>query len=132
MHPILIPTSGSVSLTAIYSTSSVGGINDSSIFVSSEYTNGSQIEGMYVELSKNGATIASGFTPIAFTATSGQTYAVTPSDYTSAYFNEWSDGVITRAQTIVAKSSQISIAANHTTTSQLLHRQTRSLSRAVS
>ena len=60
---------------------------------------------MYVELLQNGAAIASGFTPIVFSIIAGQTYDVVPSDYTSAYFNEWTDGVVTRAQNIVTNKS---------------------------
>ncbi len=118
LHPISIASSGSVTMTAIYSTTQGGGTNGSAITVNSVYANGSSVSGLYVTLSQNGATTASGFTPATFSVTSGQTYSVTAEDYTNAYFNHWSNGDGARTISVTATSSDTSLSAIYTQTPQ--------------
>jgi hypothetical protein len=70
---------------------------------------------MYVQL-QSGSTTTSGFTPQTFTVTSGQQYTITPSDYTNAYFSQWSDGSTSRARTVTATSTATSLMAIYTST----------------
>ena len=115
LHPVTIASSGSVALTAVYSTTQGGGINGPAITVNSIYANGSAVSGLYVTLSQNGTTTASGFTPAAFSVTSGQTYSVTAEDYTNAYFSHWSNGAWTRSISITATNSDTPLTAVYTT-----------------
>jgi hypothetical protein len=119
-HKIRITSGGSASLTAVYCSSpncgSTGG--PSSIAVSSEYSGGGSLTGMYIELTQGSATVGTGFTPTSFSVTAGQTYTVTAESYTNAYFNEWSDGVCSSSRSVTATSSQIALTAVYTTTQQ--------------
>jgi glucose/arabinose dehydrogenase len=73
-------------LTAVYkSTSTV------SLTVNSQDTTGKSVTGMYTTLSQNGQTLATGFTPVTFSLTSGQQYLVTVSDYGQIFFDHWAD-----------------------------------------
>jgi hypothetical protein len=114
-HPITIATTGAVSLTAIYSTTSPPPPPTSGITVTSRYVDGPTLTGMYVTLRHNGATVGTGFTPKTFTAvTAGDQYTVIPSDYTNAYFNKWNDGSTVREKTVTATSTGVSLTALYT------------------
>lgn len=51
-----------------------GGGASTSISVDSQYTNGANINGMYMELQQNGNDISTGYTALTFSVTGGQTY----------------------------------------------------------
>jgi hypothetical protein len=108
-HAITVGSTGSTSLTAIYCPQS--GCGGSSILVNSQYSPSGTLSGMYVVLASGGQTVATGFTPAVFSTNSGQSYTVTVSDYTNAYFFEWSNGATTRTTTVAATSSQTSLTA---------------------
>src|ERR1051326_6522091 len=112
-HSVTISTSGSTALTAVYSNSQT---TANTIKVSSQYSGGGALTGMYLLLQQNGATVATGFTPQSFTVTPGQQYSITPSDYTNAYFSQWSDGTTARTKTVTATTAGISLTAVYTTT----------------
>jgi hypothetical protein len=103
-------------MTAIYCPPS--GCGGSSISVASQYSTGSALTGMYTTLSQNGNVVATGFTPASFPTVNGQTYTVTVSDYTNAYFFDWSTGSSIRSVTVTATGSTTSLTADYTTTPQ--------------
>ncbi|MDA4132632.1 MAG: hypothetical protein OK454_05845, partial [Thaumarchaeota archaeon] len=69
-------TGAALSFTAVYDCVGATKTVSSSIFVSSEYTSGSALTGVYAVLEQSGATVASGFTPVTFTTTSGLNYSL--------------------------------------------------------
>ena len=97
-HAITIQSTGTISLTAIYSSNSASS-SSGSLQITSSYQNGASLTGMYVYLQLDGSTVASGFTPVSFALTGSGSYTVTVDDYTNAYFYQWSDGscAITRS-----------------------------------
>jgi len=65
----------------------------STLTVTSEDTSGSTITGYYTVLFNSGGNIVdTGFTPVSFTVTVGQTYTVLVDDYGTFQFVRWSDG----------------------------------------
>ena len=110
--PVAFTATGSaLSFTAVYNCVGAIDITHSSIFVSSEYTSGAALTGMYAVLQQGGSTVSTGFTPVTFTTTSGTTYSVTVADYTSAYFSQWSNNVSSRTIDVTATGSQTSLTA---------------------
>ena len=53
---------------------------------------GSGLSGMFVALEHSGSVIASGFTPVTFSLTVGQTYQVVADDYGQYSFAQWNGG----------------------------------------
>jgi len=115
VHPVTVTATGNVTLKAIYCP--LAGCGGSSILVSSEYSTGAKLTGMYVVLAIGAATVATGFTPALFATTSGQVYTVTVSDYTGAYFYQWTSGATARAISVTAGSSQTALTAEYCATS---------------
>ena len=90
--------SGTSSATTLTSTS---GGTSISLTVNSDNLAKSQINGMWVSLlASNGTTLASGFTPITFSVTSGAQYVVQAANYKSTIFNHWQDGTTNSSLTI--------------------------------
>ena len=114
-HAITVGSTGSTTLAAIYCPQS--GCGGSSILVNSQYSPSGALSGMYVVLASGGQTVATGFTPVVFSTNSGQSYTVTVSDYTNAYFFEWSNGATSRTTAVTATSSQASLTALYCATS---------------
>jgi hypothetical protein len=120
---VTITSSNSISIVATYCSASgcggstgasgvTAGMPGSGISVTSQYTNGGSLAGMYAILQQGGATVSTGFTPVTFsTVTSGQTYTVTVGDYTDAYFSQWSSGLTTRTITVTAGTTQTLLTA---------------------
>ncbi|MDA4118600.1 MAG: hypothetical protein OK455_09680, partial [Thaumarchaeota archaeon] len=108
-------TGSQTALTALFCNTQggCGGSTGSSISVGSQYTTGAALTGMYTVLQQGGQTVASGFTPVNFPTTNGQTYSVTVGDYNNAYFSQWSNGVSTRTITVTATDSQTSLTATY-------------------
>jgi len=113
--PITLASGGSVSLTSVYSSSSGG---SSSISVTSSYFSGSSLSGMYVALEQNNQIVATGFTPVTFSVSTGSIYSIVAENYVNAYFNDWSDGVCSSSRSVTATSSQTTLAALYTMTLQ--------------
>lgn len=112
-HPVTIGSTP-ISLTAIYC--GAGGCGGASFLVTSQYSGGAGLTGMYTTLSQGTTVIATGFTPASFQVTSGQTYSITVADYTNAYFTQWSNGVSSRTITVTATGSQTNLTAIYCTT----------------
>jgi hypothetical protein len=89
----------------------------SSIAVSSIDTGGVTIMGMYTTLQQSGTTTSTtGFTPIKFATTSGQTYNIAVSDYGANYFDHWHNvstgqNIATRVITITASGGPLQLTA---------------------
>ena len=83
----------------------------SQLNVSSQSTAGASMTGYYVALSQGGNTLSSGFTPAAFTLTSGQSYTVTADGYGSCIFDHWAGTGSTSASQSVSISSNTQITA---------------------
>jgi hypothetical protein len=115
---VSIGTSSTVNLVAVYSTSTGAGSVPigSSITVNSQYSDGTSFSGMYVLMQQNSATLDTGFTPKTFSTTSGQTFALTPEDYTNAYFLKWSDGSTARTKIVTAADSSSILVAIYAST----------------
>ncbi len=88
------------------------------ITVTSVYSDGKSLTGMYIVLKQNGNTIATGFTPITFTVSFGQSYMITAADYINAYFNHWGDGTQSRSIYMTVLNPSNSLQAIYTTTPQ--------------
>jgi YVTN family beta-propeller protein len=79
-------------------------------------SNNSPLNGYYATLSENGAVTKTGFTPVPFTVTIGQTYTVEVQDFGGYYFSHWSDtGSTSRDRTITSTSSAQSFTAVYST-----------------
>jgi hypothetical protein len=112
-HPVTVGSTGVVSLTAVYCSTGggCGGSTGSSIYVSSQYSDGTALTGMYTVLQQGGQTVSTGFTPATFATSSGETYSVTADDYTNAHFSQWSNGVTSSTIEVTATGSQTPLTA---------------------
>ncbi len=90
---------GSVTLKAYYSTTSSCQVTFP-VNIVSETTGGVAISGLYTTVGHNGVTIATGYTPLAFTAASANTYAITVDSYGIYGFSHWSTGSTSPSITI--------------------------------
>ena len=64
--------------------------------IDTAYQSGAPVSGLYTVIqSTNGSTLASGFSPLTYDATPGDTYVVTVDNYGSYYFTDWSTGATT-------------------------------------
>jgi hypothetical protein len=75
---------------------------------------GNAVSGLYVNLAKEGATVAAGYTPFAFTVKSNAAYTVTVSDYQDKVFDHWDNGSTNRSRT-VSLSADTTITAYYRT-----------------
>jgi hypothetical protein len=109
----LTAASGSLQLTAVYRhTAAPAG---SAITVSGIDSAGNAINGMYTTIT-DGNTPRSGFTPVSFTTTGGQSYTVSISDYGTNYFDHWHNEVtgqdtLTRDVPVTAGSGTTALTA---------------------
>ncbi len=121
-HPVSISSTGSVSLTAVYSTTAgappPASCAASAISVTSSYSNGTILNGMYFTIQQKGVTIATGFTPATVPVTANQNFDVTVDDFTNAFFSHWSNGVSTRTITVNATTGITTLNAIYTQTAQ--------------
>ena len=79
--------------------------------VSSQYSSGQALAGMWTVLQQNGQTVATGFTPVQFTLASGQQYTVTVGGYQTIVFHHWADNGSTNAARTIAITQATSITA---------------------
>jgi hypothetical protein len=80
-------------------------IADPSIIVDAFDTSGNQIAGLFATVQSNGQTIASGFTPFSFSASSGGSYTVTIDNYGEYSFVYWATGSTSPSVTITPTTS---------------------------
>ncbi len=71
-----------------------------SIKIDSATTAGVSFNGMWAAVSQNGVTLASGYTPLSFTAVPGGAYTVSVANYGNYVFSHWSTGSTTPTITI--------------------------------
>lgn len=115
-HPVTIGTTGSVSLTALYSTSQsttttpppptpeTGGAANT-VTVKSSDLNGNPITGMYVNVRLNGVIVKDGFTPVTFNLDAGKQYVVVMYWCCDNEFRHFTDGTLTRYHEVTPSSS---------------------------
>jgi hypothetical protein len=104
-------TGAALSFTAVYNCAGAVDITHSSIFVSSEYASGAALTGVYAVLELGGSMVASGFTPVTFTTTSGLNYSLTISDSANAMFSQWSNGIASDTMFVAANATKTSLTA---------------------
>lgn len=110
-------TSAGSDLTAVYSTTGGSGGGSSSLLVSAQ-ADGNDLNGMYVALEQSGSVVATGFTPVAFSLTPGETYQVVVDDYGQYTFSTWSSGGGTANPTTLSSGvagQTLSLTATYTT-----------------
>jgi hypothetical protein len=84
-----------------------GSTASSRITVESAIVGGSTFSGMWVVVQTGGMTIATGFTPLSVSISSGEEYSVSVANYKSYIFNHWADG--STSHTIWVAGSQSSV-----------------------
>ena len=108
--------STSVSTSTSSSTSSQS--EGSSITVTSLFSGGGALTGVYTELQQGDALVSTGYTPVTFAVVPGQNYTITVNNFENDYFNHWSDGYTLRVITVEANASSGTLTAVYTTTPQ--------------
>jgi spherulation-specific family 4 protein/List-Bact-rpt repeat protein len=68
--------------------------------VNSVDLNGNPITGLWTTVQSNGTTLATGYTPFTYNASTGTKYTVTVANYGSYTFSHWEDGSTNSARTI--------------------------------
>jgi hypothetical protein len=81
---------------------------------SANSANGSPINGLWTVIYSNGVQVASGYTPLTFSAQSGRTYVVTVSDYGRYSFKHWGSGSTSRSISITLAQSSVALTAYYT------------------
>lgn len=64
------------------------------------YTTGGKALSMYAVIKSGGTTVKSGFTPITYTGTTGNTYSVEVQNYDDLTFSRWGDGSTSNPRTV--------------------------------
>jgi len=124
-HAATVGSSGTVTLTAVYSTTaqpppsspppSSPPPSQPSIIVKSVDSSSNPLSGYYTTLSQNGATLSTAFTPATFAVTAGQQYTIEVQDYGNYHFDHWADNDSTnRDRTVTATNSSMTLTAVYT------------------
>ena len=87
--------------------------NTITLAVKSATTDGKAFDGMWIEIKEGSSLVHSGFTPLAYNATSGTVYTVYVSDYGIYVFQNWSDGSKDYSKPITPMSD-ITLVAHYT------------------
>jgi hypothetical protein len=101
------------SLTSYFATlaSTLNGLQGSTTLSltirSANSANRNPINGLWTVIYSNGVQVASGYTPLIFSAHSGTTYVVTVSDYGRYSFNHWSSGTASRSISVTLTQGTI-------------------------
>ncbi len=104
---IAVTASQGTTLTAYFG-NTVGSQNnqEATLTINTVDQNGAPIDGLYTVIqSSSGATLATGFSPLTYDATSGLQYTVTVSNYGSYYFSSWSNGTTSQSTAITPSQS---------------------------
>jgi hypothetical protein len=75
---------------------------------------GNPIDGLWTVIQNGGNTVATGYTPLAYTATVNSTYTVSVSNYGSYTFSHWNTGATTSTIT-VTPTSNLTLTAYYNT-----------------
>lgn len=70
-------------------------------------TDGSPLPGIWMTVSENGVSIASGYSPLTFAATNGQTYQINASNHGLDTLEEWSTGAVSNLISLTAKQDVV-------------------------
>jgi hypothetical protein len=74
------------------------------------YTTGGNALSMYAAIKSGGATVKSGFTPITYTGTTGNTYSVEVQDYNGLTFSKWGDGSTANPRSVILSADTTATA----------------------
>ncbi|HXQ93322.1 MAG TPA: spherulation-specific family 4 protein [Nitrososphaerales archaeon] len=102
----------------LLSTLSVIDSSSVSLTVDSVDMAGNPISGLWTVLQTGGNIVQSGFTPEAFSVTSGDQYQVTASNYASYVFDHWGNGSTSNTESLTA-SGPITLVAYYRSTSDV-------------
>ena len=104
---ISVTASQSTTLTAYFGNTAGSQNNqEATLTINTIDQNGAPIDGLYTVIqSSSGATLATGFSPLTYDATSGLQYSITVYNYGSYYFSSWSNGATTQSTTITPSQS---------------------------
>jgi plastocyanin len=86
------------------------------LLISAQDTSGSELSGMWLSIRMaNGTYIGSGYTPLTFPGTSGESYIIKVADYDGLGFTKWEDGSTdsTRTVTLATGSNGTEIIAEY-------------------
>jgi hypothetical protein len=86
--------------TTTTTTSSTTRVLQASVSVNSVDLSGNPLSGMWTTFVQNGATLGTGFTPVAFSGTTGNNYVVAVGNYQNYVFCHWQDGNSNSARTV--------------------------------
>jgi len=101
-----------VSITSATSLTAVMNCSRSQLTITSQAINGTVITGYYTELHDQSSTVlATGFTPVTYTLSNGQTYLVLVAGYGSCGFDHWLDTGSTSNQRNVSITSDTQLTA---------------------
>ncbi len=103
-----ITLNADIDLTAFYRTSATTPPSTYNLSVRSADLEGNTISGYYTVIqNSNETTVSTGFTPVNYLGTAGQTYLVAISDYGDATFDHWEDGSTDRTRAIALNTNRI-------------------------
>jgi hypothetical protein len=98
-----VSVSGPTTMTAYYASS------QASLLVSSVDLSGDPLSGLWTVIEKDGATVASGYTPLSYSGSPG-TYRVTVSDYQDYEFDHWDSGSTSSTRQLELRSDDELVA----------------------
>lgn len=110
VNPRSISINSNTQITAVYSCG--GSTSSSNVSINSLDQNGKSISGYYTILYGSSLNVlATGFTPMTFSTTSGSTYGIGVSSFGSCVFSKWSDGITTDPRSFTATTGALSFTA---------------------
>ena len=87
-----VSLTGNVALTAYYSTTGSRPATTVRVTVDTKSVTGAQFAGMWLEVTQNGKTVATGYTALTFKATVGASYTISMSNWRNYIFAHWGSG----------------------------------------
>src|SRR6185312_2258838 len=111
----------SLSFSQIFSDMAYASSDTSTLTVNTQFTNGTEITGLFVELEdpQTSSVIAWGFSPASFTLQKGATYLAVPNDYNNIVFDNWSDSGSNIREKSISITSDTLITATYSDKSAL-------------
>ena len=98
-------SSTSTTTTATTSSSTASATPAYMVNITSVSLGGDPLAGGWMLVQAGGSTVAQGYAPLAFSATTGASYTVSVSNYGTYVFNHWSDGSHDSVRTITANGA---------------------------
>ena len=109
-----VSLNGSVALSAYYSTTGSCPAMTVKVTVTSKSVTGVKFTGMWLDVTANGSSVATGYTALTFTAKVGVAYTISMSDWNSYVFAHWGDGSTDPVRTITLTHPETLIAYYNT------------------